>query len=197
MFGVFKKINTPVKIQDFLDTIPANFEKNGRTCRSPFSVLQEKKAHCIEGALLAAAAFWYHGSKPLLLDLKTSRNDEDHVIALFKYQRRWGAISKTNHAVLRYRDPVYKTIRELVTSYFHEYFLDTGEKTLRSYSAPFSLLAYDDEWLISKENLFGITDDLDASRHISLFDQKTASLLRPATSIEIEVGKLVEWGRKE
>lgn len=195
-FLIFKKLNSPAKIQNFLDTLPVNFEKQGDTCASPLTVLRTNQAHCIEGALLAAAASWYHGAQPLLLDLKTTRDDSDHVVALFKTHGLWGAMSKTNHAVLRYRDPLYRSIRELVMSYFHEYFLDNGEKTLRSFSKPFSLLDFDDEWLTSPENLWGIAEDLDDSPHHPIFIKGTEKLLRPAHSLEIQAGMLVE-GREE
>src|SRR3954471_11918592 len=94
---VLRKLNTPIKIQDFLDTLPINFEKLGDTQMSPRRVLREKKAHCIEGALLAATALWLHGKEPLLLDLKAVPHDDDHVVALYKINGLWGAISKTNH----------------------------------------------------------------------------------------------------
>jgi hypothetical protein len=97
----------------------------------------------MEGALLAAAILEFHGHKPLLLDLRSTNDDLDHVVALFKQFGCWGAISKTNHVVLRYREPVYKTLRELAMSYFHEYFLDNGKKTLREYSVPFDLKSFD------------------------------------------------------
>ena len=104
---------------------------------SPRRVLATRTAHCFEGALLAATVLWMQGEIPLLLDLATNAQDIDHVVALYKCNGYWGAISKTNHAVLRFRDPVYKTIRELALSYFHEYYLEaTGEKTLISYSLP-------------------------------------------------------------
>ena len=192
-FSVFKKLNSPSKIQDFINKIPINFEPEGETCHSPLMVLKNKKAHCMEGAVLAAACFWYHGKPPLLLDLKTIK-DDDHVVALFKENGRWGAVSKTNHAVLRYRDPVFKTIRELALSYFSEYFLDSGIKTLRSYSAPFSLLQYDDDWLVSEKDIWRIPEELDSSRHFKIFSAGTR--LRPADSVEIEAGKITEWKRK-
>src|ERR1700689_2528610 len=115
-FDIFKKINSPSKVQDFLNGIPANFDAGKRTCRSPLMALRRNEAHCMEGAMLAAAIFWYHGQRPLGLDLKTTERDDDHVVALFKQGDRWGAVSKTNHAVLRYRDPVYANVRELVMS---------------------------------------------------------------------------------
>ena len=192
-FNVFKKLNSPTKIQNFLDTFGINFEEQGDTCRSPLCAMQEKKSHCVEGALVAAAAFWYHGQKPMLMDLKTTKDDFDHVVALFRQDNRWGAVSKTNHAVLRYRDPIYKTTRELALSYFNEYFLDNGKKTLRSFSSPFSLLGFDDEWLTSTQNLWGITEGLDASPHIDIAGINAMRLLRHADPIEIDAGKLIEW----
>lgn len=192
-FRIFKKLNSTAKIQNFLDTLPINFEKRGDTCASPLTVLRTNQAHCIEGALLATAALWYHGAKPLLLDLKTAKGDSDHVVTLFKERGCWGAISKTNHAVLRYRDPVYRSVRELAMSYFHEYFLDNGKKTLRSFSAPFNLLGFDDEWLTSSDNLWPIAEALDNSPHRRLMARETEKILRPAHSLEIQAGKLVEW----
>ena len=109
--ALFRRLSSPGKIQDYLDTLPFNYEKRGDTCHSPRQVLQAGKAHCIEGALLAAAALWFHGAEPLLLDLKTRPVDYDHVVALYKKNGYWGAISKTNHGVLRFRDPIYRTTR--------------------------------------------------------------------------------------
>ena len=111
--AIFKKLNTPRKIQDFLERMPINFDKGADTLMSPRRLLRVGKAHCIEGALFAAAALWFHGHKPLLLDLQATDDDYDHVVALFRHNGYWGAISKTNHAVLRYREPVYRGIREL------------------------------------------------------------------------------------
>lgn len=159
-------------------------------------VMQQNKAHCIEGAMLAAAILWYHGEPPLLMDLKTSKDDSDHVVALFRQDNRWGAISKTNHAVLRYRDPIYATVRELALSYFNEYFLDNGKKTLRSYSMPFRLLEYDDEWLTSEQDLWGIPEDLDESPHFDIIEKNRIKHLRPTDALEIQAGKLVEWEKK-
>jgi hypothetical protein len=190
-FRMFRKLNTPAKIQDFLNAMPINFERKGETCRSPLMTLRHNEAHCMEGALLAAAILWSHGERPLLLDLKTSNGDDDHVITLFKEHGRWGAIGKTNHAVLRYRDPIFKTIRELVLSFFNEYFLDNRVKTLRSYSAPFSLLAYKDEWLDSEDPIWAIPDDLDASKHFPILRKNQK--LRLVDPIEIEAGNIAEW----
>lgn len=192
-FKIFKSLNSPAKIQDFLNSLSVNFEEDGETCHSPLAILQRRKAHCMEGAMLGAAIFWYHGQRPLLLDLKTAEPDMDHVVALFKTRGRWGAVSKTNHAVLRYREPIFKTVRELALSYFHEYFLDDGRKTLRSYSRPFGLLAYEDDWLTSGESLWAIPGDLDGSPHLPILQKNQERDLRRADVVEIEAGKLTEW----
>ena len=121
---------------------------------SPRRALREGKMHCFEGALLAATALWLRGEGPLLLDLKT-KDDFDHVVALYKKNDRWGAISKTNHATLRFRDPVYRTVRELAVSYFHEYFDNkSGKKTLRSYSRPLDLRTFGTNWITTEKDLY-------------------------------------------
>lgn len=191
-FHIFKKLTTPIKIQDFIEKLPINFEGGRKTCRSPRMALRANKAHCIEGALIAAAAFWYHGERPLLMDLKTAKHDQSHVIALFRKNGRWGAVSKTNHAILRYRDPVYRTPRELALSYFHEYFLDDGRKTLRSWSAPFNLLAYRGEWVAGREHLWDLIDKLDLSPHFAILPRGGITL-KKADPIERDAGKLIRW----
>jgi hypothetical protein len=189
---VLAKLNTPQKIQDFLNQLPVNFEKKGVTCLSPREVLKQNQAHCMEGALLAATALWFHGHKPLLLDLKTVPNDDEHVVALFKQHGHWGAISKTNHAVLRYREPVYKTVRELAMSYFHEYFMHNGRKTLRKFSRPFDLSKYDDTtWMTETDNLWDLVDALDDWPHYDILNKAQIKTLRKADPIEIEAGKIV------
>lgn len=186
--GQLSKLRTPARVQDFLNTLPFNHEKKGETHRSVAETLRAGEAHCFEGALLAAAAFALQGQKPLILDLKTVRPDFDHVVALFKRDGYWGAASKTNHAVLRYREPVYKTIRELVMSYFHEYFLyETGKKTLRSYSKPFDLTKYGGEWLTSKDNLAWLAHELDISPHTEILTSQQIKNLRKAEKIEREI----------
>ncbi|MBI5786980.1 MAG: hypothetical protein HY446_00290 [Candidatus Niyogibacteria bacterium] len=192
-FKVFQKFKSPQKIQDFVENIPINFELEGDTCFSPLMVLKENKAHCVEGAMLAAAILWRHGQKPFLMDFETTAEDESHVVALFRQNGCWGAISKTNHAVLRYRDPVYKTPRELAMSYFNEYFLDSGLKTLRRFSAPFDLSKRPDEWLVSDKNLSYIVDELIESPHFKIADAPGIKTLRPAEPIEIEATKLTRW----
>lgn len=199
-FKTLRKLNTPIKIQDFLDSIPVNFEKNGDTQMSPRRVLRAQKAHCIEGALLAALALWIAGETPLLLDLKAMPHDDDHVVALYKINGLWGAISKTNHATVRFRDPIYRTVRELALSYFHEYFLDkhgptakAGQKVLHSYSKPFNLKRLGTDWITAEDDLWDLAYDLDTSPHYRLYPAKNKKYIRKADSMERKAGKLTEW----
>jgi hypothetical protein len=191
---ILRPLTTPRKVQDFLETIPINFEEHGDTCYSPRRVLREWKAQCLEGAMFAAAALWLHGEPPLLVNLKVvqGRGDVDHVLAVFKRHNGWGAITKTNHAVLRYREPVYRSIRELALSYFHEYFLDDGRKTMRSFSKPLDLRHFAKRgWTTAEEDLWYISDALDDQPHEEILTPAARRELRPADPIEIRAGKLV------
>lgn len=190
---VLKKLSTPQKIQDFLNSLPFNFEKEGETHHSVRYGLKNKKAHCFEGALIAAAALWIQGKRPLILDLVATHDDFDHVVTLFRHEGYWGAISKTNHAVLRYREPVYKDIRELVMSYFHEYFLDSGKKTLRTYSNPFDLSRFGTSWITTQKDLSLLANKLDRSPHTKILSSKQIKNLRKAEEVEIKAGKIVEY----
>lgn len=191
--AIFKKLNTPRKIQDFVEGVPINFDKGKDTLMSPRRILEEGKAHCIEGALFAAAVLWFHGHKPLLLDLQATYDDYDHVVALFCHNGLWGAISKTNHAVLRYREPVYRTVRELALSYFHEYFDDRGKKNLRNYSRPFNLARFGTTWIAADKDLWHIAEALDNSPHYSILTKSMIASLRRADKTEIEAGKVVQY----
>jgi hypothetical protein len=145
---------------------------------------------------LSAAVLWYHGKEPLLVDLKAAHGDYDHVIAVFKQGECWGAISKTNHAVLRYREPIYHSIQELVLSYFHEYFTNTGRKTLRSYTKPYNLKKFGTAWITAEDNIWDITAALYDAPHIDLLKKETIKELRKADPIEIAAGKILEYKNK-
>ncbi len=194
--AILRRLNSPRKIQDFLNTLALNFEPEGDTCLSPRRVLREKRAHCIEGAMLAALALHFHGHPPLLLDLESSKHDFDHVVAPFRLHGRWGAISKTNHAVLRYREPVYSTIRELVLSYFHEYFDSKGRKTLRRYSRPYDLRRLKTDWATSEESVWEVPGILCDIPHQSILTRAQVASLRRADPIEQKAGELVEWKKR-
>lgn len=189
---LLQKLNTPAEVQDFLNGLPFNFETGGETLKSPLFVLREGKAHCLEGALLGAYILSLHGFKPYILHLKATKHDYDHVIAPFKVRGLWGALSKTNHAVLRYREPIYKNIRELVLSYFHEYFLNDGRKTLRQYSKPLNLNAFGN-WAVMQGNLWDIDKKLDKTKHYDILPKAHIKRLRKADKVEIRVGKVVEY----
>jgi len=166
----------------------------GETYMSPRRVLKTKTAHCFEGALLAAAALAYHGQKPLLMDFQTVPADEDHVITLFRQNGLWGALSKTNHALLRYRDPVYASPRELAMSYFHEYLEWNGNKSLRFYSASFDLTRFAPEkWVTAEKDLHWLVDVLDSSRHFPAVSKKNIRGLRKASAVELKAMTVVEW----
>src|SRR5580692_10024433 len=131
--AVFMRLRSPELIQRFVDDLGYNKEKGGETCRSPRRVLRDRTGHCMEGALFGAAALRLLGYPPLLLDLEAVQ-DSDHVLAIFRRRGCWGALAKSNFTGLRYREPVYRTLRELVLSYFEHYFNLRREKTLRKYS---------------------------------------------------------------
>lgn len=191
---IFKKLNSPAKIQDFLNKLRINFEEGGESCMSPSMVLKTGKAHCMEGAMFSACVLRFHGYKPLVVDLESTKEDYDHVISVFKEKGYWGAIGKTNHAVLRYREPVYKSIRELVMSFFHEYFLNSdGKKTLRRYSLPVDLSIFDDKkWMTSEEDVWYIPEYLTKIKHYPILKRWQIRNLKKADDIEIRAGKLVQ-----
>jgi hypothetical protein len=168
-YALLRRLDSPRKIQDFVFRLGQNFEERGETCYSVREVLRWRKAHCIEGAMLAACAFWIQGEPPLLLDMRAVR-DFDHVVALYRRQGRWGAISKTNGVFLRSRDPVYSTLRELAMSYFHEYANRREHKTLREYSLPYDLRRMDARVWVTGEGAWAVAEALDDLRHFKLMN---------------------------
>ncbi len=185
-----RKQKTPAKIQDFLNTLDFDFGPGDEIDRSVRGVLKNRSADCASGAILAAAALWVNGKAPLVLDLKVAHPDVDHVVAVFKEDECYGALSKTNHAVLRYREPVYKSVRELAMSYFHEYFLPDGRKTLRSFSKPLDLSRYGARWLTDPDAVMDIIHDLDRSVHEEIASRKQIKKFRRADQVEIKAGEI-------
>ncbi len=185
-------LNTPEKIQDYIDTMPSNHELNGDTCLTVAGALNLGASHCIEGALVAACALWMQGDAPLLMDFQ-AKGDDDHVIALFKRGKYWGAISKSNHIWLRWRDPIYRSLRELTMSYFHEY-VKGDTKTLRTYSKPFDLRRYEAAvWVSGIASCWDIAADIDESRHYPIITPQQARNLRKRDKFEQYAGTLVEY----
>jgi hypothetical protein len=194
-FAVLRRLDSPERIQAFLYGLKQNFEPDGDTCNSIRVVLRSRRAHCIEGAVLAACALWVHGEPPLLLDLQAV-HDFDHVVALFRRRGRWGAISKTNGIALRWRDAVYASVRELAMSYFHEYYNKRDHKTLRTYSRPFDLRRVDPKiWATSEDGAWELVDALEATRHYPLISRAHVRALTRRDPFERRVGGLLQYRR--
>jgi hypothetical protein len=152
-----KSLSTPHKIQNFLDKIPYHLAD---TSFSPRKVIEHRTAHCLEGAIFAAAALRVNGYPPLILDLEAT-NDTDHVIAVFKENGGWGAVASSNYAGCRYRSPIYRSLRELALSYFNDYFNKRRERTLRNFSKPVNLSRFDKlNWMTSEKDVWFIAEHL-------------------------------------
>lgn len=195
-FSVLQRLSTPQKIQAFLNAISINHELGGETIYSVRSVIRHRSAHCIEGAMFAACALWVHGEPPLVMHLDCALTDYPHVVALFRRGTHWGAISKTNGAVLRYRDPIYRSLRELALSYFHEYTDTRGRKTLRSFSTAFDLRLIDREsWVANSNDCQEVEDRLAGLHHYRLIAPWQQRLLARRDPFERRASKLVEHPR--
>jgi hypothetical protein len=181
--SLLKTLNTPLKIQQFLDDIDYN---SVIECQSPRWIMKKRKAHCFEGALFAAASMQYHGSKPLIVDMKAF-NDDDHVIAVFKFKDHWGAVAKSNCTTLRFREPVYRDIRELCMSYFDLYCNIYGEKSLRSYTSPINLdHLHIPDWTVTDEDLDPLGQKLNEIRHYPLLTKSMIENLSPMSEIVLK-----------
>jgi hypothetical protein len=180
-----RSLSTPARIQEFLDALPYQYADSAR---SPQRALRERKGHCLEGALLAAAALRLNGRPALLMDLEAVR-DDDHVIALYRERGLWGGIAKSNFAGLRFRAPIYRTLRELALSYFEHYYNLRGERTLRSYSVPVDLARLDRRnWMTSEEDVWCVPELLIAARHYPLFPAKVGHSLPRLDRRSFEAG---------
>ncbi|MFW3145629.1 MAG: hypothetical protein ACMUIE_02315 [Thermoplasmatota archaeon] len=186
-----RKLDSPIKVQMFLSSIEYDSDTESR---SPRYVMKERKAHCFEGALFTAACLRMLGHRPLLVDLRAV-NDDDHVIAVYKVEGRWGAVAKSNFTTLRFREPVYGSLRELAMSYFDLYYNTIGQKTLREYSLPLDLSRFDDmEWMTSGEDLEYIGDELDRRKHFPLLSE---SMVKRLEIVEEDLMKAGLLGAKE
>jgi hypothetical protein len=160
-----RALKTPAGIQKFLDALPYNLSY---TARSPKKVLHDRTASCLEGGIFAAAALRVLGFPPLIFDLEAEQ-DTDHVVAIFKVRGHWGAVAKSNFTGCRYREPVYRSLREVAMSYFNIYFNLRGERTLRRYSRPVNLARFDDlNWMTTEKPIWFIAEYLCDIPHISL-----------------------------
>lgn len=190
---LLRPLTTPWRIQQFLIALSANFEEQGDTLRSVRGVLRHRRAHCIEAALTAACALWLHGEPPLLMDL-VAKGDSDHVVAVFRRNGCWGAISKSNHVWLRWRDPVYRSLRELAMSYFHEYANDDRRKTLRTHSNAVDLRQFDiDDWVTNEDDCWDVGAALDDAPHHRLITPAQTRTLMPRDDMEMRADDLVQY----
>jgi hypothetical protein len=176
--AILKNLNTPFRIQTFLDKTEYNGTKE---TRSPRYVISLNRSHCMEGALFAAACLENIGYPPLVLDLQAF-NDDDHVIAIFKVKGFWGAVAKSNFTTLRYREPVYRSLRELAMSYFDFYFNLNGEKSVRGFSLPQNLKKFDSmQWRTTEDDLEEIGYYLDKVKHFMLVNKEQIRKLENAS----------------
>jgi hypothetical protein len=190
----FARLKTPEKIQTFIEKLPPNFELNGDTAMSPRNMLKARTCHCSEAAMFAAAVLIYHGKPAWLMDIRALPSDSDHIVTLFKERGLWGAISKTNHAVLRWRDPIYRTPRELAMTYAHEYNLNGGKKSMLSFSRPFSLARYAPRrWVIAPDDVDWLLFALDNSPHEAVAPPRALRNRRRMSRVELKSQDVTEW----
>jgi hypothetical protein len=188
--AILQSLDSPARIQAFLDecVYPAT-EDN----RCPVRVLEDRTAHCLDGALFAAAALQRLGYPPRLVDLRPEPDtDDDHLLAVFKVNGRYGALAKSNFTGLRMREPVYRSLRELVMSYFESYFNVDGQKTLRGYTRPFNLASMDSvDWMSTDAGADAVEQRLYDLKVIPLLDDRAAGLLSTVDPISYRAGMLV------
>ena len=181
-------LDSPAEIQAFLTGVPYSEDK---FYRCPLRVLREHKGHCFDGALFAAMALRRLGNPPLILEIIPNERDDDHIIALFKQQGWWGAVAQSNFSGLRYRDPVFRSLRELVMSYFADHFNSAGEMTLRGYRGPVRLRTFDWlEWMASEAGLEALADGMDRYRVTPVISAEMAAGLALADERSIKAGLL-------
>ena len=185
-------LSPPWRIQKFLDEL--DYDVKGEGCRSPRRVLRERKVQCMDGALFAAAALRVQGERPLLLDLEAV-SDDDHVLALYRVTGRWGAIARSNYSGLRFREPLFRTVRDLALSYVEAYFNLRRQKTLRRFSRPFDLSRFDRiGWMTTEEDLWEIPNHLVGIHHERLLTLAQEKSLAPVSQVVFRAGMV---GRKE
>ena len=183
---LFEGLNSPIKIQSFLDAVPYSEDE---FYRCPLSVLRERKAHCFDGALFAAMALLLIDHPPMILELIPNGRDDDHILALFKRHDHWGAVAQSNFTGLRYREPIYRNLRELVMSYFEDYFNVAGEKTLVGYRGPINLKVFDRlDWMSDDSGLETLSTEMDRYRVHYVINDEMASGLAPVDERNLRAG---------
>lgn len=172
---ILKGLSSPVRIQAFLDGVAYSTDE---VYRCPLRVLRDGRAHCFDGAVFAAAMLRRIGYPALILDMLSNGRDDEHLLALFRAEGAWGAVAKSNFVGLRFREPVYRTLRELAMSYFEQYYNTAREKTLRGYAGPLNLKRFDGlNWMVRDEVMEVIAERTDHIRRVNLIDAEMAARL--------------------
>jgi len=184
--AIVNGLTSPAGVQAFLDSIPYSTDE---FYRCPLRVLRDRTAHCFDGAMFAAAALRRIGYPPLILDMLSNGRDDEHLLALFKDRGCWGAVAKSNFVGLRFREPVYRTIRELVMSYFEQYYNLEREKTLRGYTGPLNLRRFDRlNWMTADETMDLIARRTEETRRVMLIDAEMEQRLSPVDERSYQAG---------
>ena len=185
--SVFRGLKSPVAVQEYLDSLPYKAEELDR---SPLRVMTDGQAHCLDGGIFAALALWRIGFRPLILDLVPAPGmDDDHVLALFQVDGLWGAVAKSNYVNLRYREPIYRSLRELAMTYFEHYYDLQRRKTLRAYTRPLDLALFKDaSWMWSEEGIKKVTKRLYSLKPIPLISEASAARLSLADERSYKAG---------
>ncbi len=184
--ALVSELATPADIQRFLDGLTYSADS---FYRCPLRVMRDRTAHCFDGALFAAAMLRRLGYPPLILDLLPNERDDDHLLALYKFDGLWGAVAKSNFVGLRFREPIYRSIRELVMSYFEQYYNVAAEKTLRAYAGPLNLTRFDRlHWMIEDDGLDLIAQRLDQLRRVPVISERSIRILSPVDPRSFQAG---------
>jgi hypothetical protein len=185
--SVFRDLTSPAGVQEYLDSIPYKAEELDR---SPLRVMTDGQAHCLDGGIFAALALWRIDFRPLILDLVPAPGmDDDHVLALFQMDGLWGAVAKSNYVNLRYREPVYRSLRELAMTYFEHYYDLQRRKTLRAYTRPLNLARFKDtDWMWSEEGVIVVSRRLYSLKPIPLISNESAAQLSLADERSYKAG---------
>ena len=185
---IFSKLLSPFKIQEFLDALQYSDEVR---YRCPRNVLLDHKAHCYDGAVFAAAALSMIGYPPLLVDMLPNNRDDDHILAVFRRKNYWGAVAKSNFSGLRFREPVYSDLHELIMSYFESYYNVAGEKTLVGYTTPLNLNRFNKlDWLVNDNAMDAIAEGLDKNRTYKILTPAMERQLSPVDKRSYHAGLL-------
>jgi hypothetical protein len=187
---LWRSLDTPFKIQAFLDTCAYRPEYSNL---SPLSVIEQGRAHCLDGAVFGAAALRRLGHEPLLVDMFPDPGmDDDHVLAVYRQHRRWGAVAKSNFVGLRSREPVYRDLHELVMSYFEQFYNINGVKSLRTYTRPLNITKLDAfGWEWRDDGVDRIEKALLKRARRPLLTPAMTASLSPVDSLTYQAGMLV------